>query len=625
MMDPPSSKEDDEYYASAAAGNNKNKPSASAMAAAADFLSQPYPQKRTSSLRFEDEEEEDETNSYEDDDDEDRVSSGYLSANEGGSNSSGERERAFSSIRQEALKVLEVADDQLAGSSYSVYRTKTGGFMASAAGSGTSGGNNKRVPSALSGLKYTATRTKSYNYRDDPYATSDGDNGVASPNTVRDDCEYGDKEEVLDHMERRRSESSSGSKWSSRYSVDNSLLAMAGGGGGRASTRPGSSSRILEDLSRDARDRRAARNLFGSAPSAAQDAGVFGTGAFNFRQQYVFGRQGVTVADQQQKNLYEGHSLPPASPRKSWQEQRDAKVRKRRRILILVSVVAFVFVVTLATAISKKKRDASSVASSSVGNTIPTDTLTFYVTSDIPFDSDAEQKLADDLGRLDPDETKFLVHLGNLQRADTTACDPDRYREVADLIEKSSPVAAFVLPGKEDWADCPDPMAAFAAWDSAFAYFETTFDHDMEVGRQLERLENFAFRESGVLILGVHVIGGRLYSAEENRIRNADNLNWIRNMTEDLGPESRAIVVLGNDRPGLPQNQDFFDEMSGFLQSYGLPAMYVHSNSGMGGFQEYAPFSNAGNVLAIQVPHGGKNPPTRITVGTGSRLFFVQP
>ena len=125
--------------------------------------------------------------------------------------------------------------------------------------------------------------------------------------------------------------------------------------------------------------------------------------------------------------------------------------------------------------------------------------------------------------------------------------------------------------------------------------------------------------------MGVHVIVGKMEDEDATIRRNADNLDWVRYMTSDLGKKARAVVVMGNAKPsGLPPNDEFFKGMSEFLHAYGKPAMYVHANSGVGGLQEYKPFGDkAEGVIAVQVSPGGKNPPVKITVKSGNAPFSV--
>ena len=541
------------------------------------------------------------------------------------------------SIRQEALKMLEVADDQLSGSAYSVHRTVSGGFMATH----KTLGSQKRVPSALAGLKYTATRTRS-SYRDDPYAMTEDTAGTASTREARQAYEYGD-ENVVDvvAMERRNSSyapthSSSGNnsnsnsnnnnnRWSSRYSIDTTLLAMSGGS---TST---NNRRFLDSMDHThQRERQAARNLFSSSPEETRSTGVFGSG-YSFRNKYVFGRQGVTVPPsptaEDRQNLRSAYidqaesSLPPPSMRKTWQEQFLQK-QKRRRLYVVAAAVLLIFIITLASTLGSQSAKASKATSSVVvGGTAPSDAVTFYATSDVPYDDSDQDRLANDLTLLDT-QASFLIHLGNIQQAAITLCAPSRYQDVASILEES-PIATLIIPGEEDWANCPDPDAAWDAWDQNFQYFSNNFFHSFEVSHQPVRTENIATTVSGVFFAGVHVVGGRLYSDEERAKRNGQNFEWIKEMVTHQAKDARAVVIFGNARPGSAANSAFFNSMASFLKLYGLPTLYVHASSTGGVLDVYQPFEGVDNVVAIQVPQGGLNPPARISVGSGSTPFFV--
>lgn len=201
------------------------------------------------------------------------------------------------------------------------------------------------------------------------------------------------------------------------------------------------------------------------------------------------------------------------------------------------------------------------------------------------------------------------------------------------MLLQSSPVPTYILPGVEDWANCPNPDQAWTEWFTNFNNFEDAFGHYSDhskviVGRQIGRLENFAFVQSGVLILGIHAINDKMKDEESTNKRNADALEWIRYMTVDLGRQARAVVVLGNAKPsGFPQNEQFFQDMAEFLHGYGKPAVYVHANPGEGSdeVEEYFPFEEkASDIKVVQVATGGKNPPVQIVVGTGSKPFTIK-
>lgn len=519
-------------------------------------------------------------------------------------------------IRQEALKMLEVADDALSGSTYSVHRTISGGFQATAQPLG----NKKRTPTALAGLSFTGNRKNlGRSMRDDPFASTSMVGGrYRDKKDGDDDFEEENIVDVIGMEQRAASsrpanEDTSGSNWSSRYSIDHTLLALSGGSV--------SNRKFLDTMDKEhQRERRSARNMFASSPHETQSPKVFGSG-FSFRQKHVFGKQKATVAAPQ-PNLRtvwmdaDGSMPLPSNRTKTWQEQLQQK-HKQRRLYIIFSVVLFAFIATLASVLTPKNNGAG-VANSKI---VP-GSVTFYVTSDVPYDASEEQTLSKDLTTLSTYDDPFLVHLGNIQESRVTLCQSSRYADVANMLQ-NSPLPVFVLPGEEDWSNCPNPESAWNTWYDTFKNFDLEFDKPFEVERHVDREENFAFVKQGVLFIGVHVVNGRIVDKIDQQARNAANFDWIFKRVTEYQDDVRAIVVFGNARPGHPQNQAFFDNTVSFLDVFGLPSVYVHSNPGNAGVEEYSPFANSKNVVAVQAQSGGLDPPLRINVGFGKRPFIV--
>lgn len=518
-------------------------------------------------------------------------------------------------IRQEALKMMEVVDDQLTNSNYSVHRTITGGFQASSRPLSS----QKRVPTALAGLSFVGNRKNlARPYHDDPFSATDSP-PAQKPYRDKESSEYGEYEgdhDIADVIGMANRTSSSrpaegeGKNWSSRYSVDHTLLALSGGSV--------SSSKFLDQMDKDTdRERRAARNLFGSSPTKAPK--VFGSG-FSFRQNHVFGRQKATVAAPQ-TNLRtvwmdtDTGSMPPASPRsKTWQEQLTQK-RQQRRIYIALTVIFFAFIVTVASVLRPNSKTTASQSGIAPGS------VSFYVTSNVPYSASDEDKMVNDLTALSTYGNPFMVHLGNIQESRVTLCQSSRYSDVAEML-KNSPMPMFVLPGEEDWSNCPDPNAAWNSWSESFSFFDSNFDKPFEVQRRVNQQENFAFVNQGVLFIGVHVVNGRIVDEIGQEARNAANFDWIFKRVNENQNKVRAIVVFGNARPGHPQNEDFFTKIVSFLDVFGLPSAYIHGNSGDGGVEEVA-FADSKNVISVQAQNGGQTPPLRITVSFGNRPFIV--
>uniref|UniRef100_A0A7S3L433 Calcineurin-like phosphoesterase domain-containing protein n=1 Tax=Amphora coffeiformis TaxID=265554 RepID=A0A7S3L433_9STRA len=512
-------------------------------------------------------------------------------------------------IRQEALRMLEVADS----GAYSVHRTVTGGFMAEP----RSMGNNKRVPTALAGLgTFTNPAARSSKprfpsgsptsvYRDDP--------------PMEEDYVYSDDRFAVNQVNEEKKESSS---WSSRYSVDETLLAMSGGSVSSPAAK--STSSFLDKLDMQS-GRSSARNMFGSSP--AKEPKIFGSG-FNFRQKKVFGKQGVTVSapGSNSNNLRTVWMDAGAndSPARSWMDDLRDKRNKRRNYMIMAAVLC-AFLVTLAALLGARNNSGDLASSASKIGPNGEEALTFFITSDIPFDSNEEKKLAKDLTKLSK-QADFLVHLGSIQDPEVTQCAAEQYEKVANILLES-PVPVFVVPGEEDWSNCPDQDQAWYNWLDNFLNFESNFDKDYDVMRDSSLRENFAFVDRGVLFIGVHEVNGRIDDVSEVQARNAINVRWIDAMANTYRDEVRAMVIFGNGRPFLQENNNFYMGMANVLYQLNfLPTAYIHANDGDGDESlVYKPYDIEGmdHVVAIQSSPGASNEPLRIHIGWDDTNPFI--
>ena len=555
-----------------------------------------------------------------------------------------ERNLQHDTIRQEALRMLEVAD---ADTNYSVHRTITGGFTAQAK---SISGNPRRTKTALQALNFTAQRTN-IGKRFSDYATS-----PSSTNGDRDDYEYGETSgrSVVDMIgigERSASSSASpdgknsSNNWSSRYSIDSTMLAMSGGS---MQPRPWSSDYSNNPTSSSSNERFAARNLFRNSPASAPQ--IFGSG-FSFRQQHVFGKQ------HEERNIHadgvfndSSATSPMNNPRlKTWQDQLIEKKRQQRRCILailLILMCTLIPMITLISAHSKKQSmsgDAQnyiSFDSSKHNEVTPTVTNTheevaFYVTANLPFTSEEISQMENNFATVSESDALFLVHLGNIHNSDVTACENTIYTRVADLMEDASTLPIFILPGEEDWNDCEDPEEAWDAWISTFELYNQRWDmttaadgEALTVFREKNQLENWAFVVKGVLFVGVHVVNGIVPDSNEFRQRNKLNMQWVKGMSKHHEAAIRAVVVCGNAQPGHNTNAGFFSTVDLFWRNFTKPTLYVHTtginteNSATAA-KYYQPFKDLTNVWAAQIEKTSDNLPIRIEVGLGDNPFTI--
>ena len=145
--------------------------------------------------------------------------------------------------------------------------------------------------------------------------------------------------------------------------------------------------------------------------------------------------------------------------------------------------------------------------------------------------------------------------------------------------------------------------------------------------RDQKSRENFAFVDREVLFIGVHEVNGRIDDLDEVQSRNANNVKWIDAMANTFSDEVRAMVIFGNGRPFLQENNNFYMGMANVLyQLNHLPTAYIHANDGDGASSlVYKPYDIEGmeHVVAIQSSRGASNEPLRIHIGWDETNPFI--
>ena len=248
--------------------------------------------------------------------------------------------------------------------------------------------------------------------------------------------------------------------------------------------------------------------------------------------------------------------------------------------------------------------------------------VTFYVTSDVPLGEGDEGRFKGYLSDL-PDDADFVVHLGDLALAKNSNCEEQTYEHAASMMSKNSPAPVFVVPGNEDWNECPAPEAALDRWLDHFSRFEDNFKHPFEVSRQLGREENFSFLHRGVLFIGLHLVDGTVPEQVEWNLRTEECVEWTEeNLAMTDEEDYRAVVLLGHAEPTSEQLGDYFWPIVDDLNGLGKPVLYVHGKS-MQGFNIYHPFSAARGLTALELDPGGSAPPAKIRIGMGAQPFQI--
>jgi len=236
----------------------------------------------------------------------------------------------------------------------------------------------------------------------------------------------------------------------------------------------------------------------------------------------------------------------------------------------------------------------------------------------------------------DGGESLFMVHLGDIfttARDYSAECPFDEYKAIADIFQNYANMPTFVLPGDNDWTDCPNSTIAWQHWSSNFISFEQNWASDSFipsiVTRQPARPENFAFHHHRVLFMGLNLIAGtrnKTQPADVWDMRILQCEQWVVSQIDSylatVGEAPRAVIVFGHARRG----KDVFDTLEDKLATYGIPLVYLHGNGHS--FYVNVPVPYWPQFKEVQVDQGANARPIKVTVrGTTKRALnqpFVQ-
>lgn len=252
--------------------------------------------------------------------------------------------------------------------------------------------------------------------------------------------------------------------------------------------------------------------------------------------------------------------------------------------------------------------------------TQPEDTVsTFYVIGDVPYYPYQEKELNTQLKNL-PEDAEFLVHVGDLRKADKhirAICRQEEYRKVEQILRQShAPV--FVILGDNDWNDCRNMDEAREFWKNEFdEYDKRHWNHTFQVERQPGRNDNFAFVHKKTLFVGLNLVNGEVRDPTEWRTRLADQVKWMRQLVLDYNATQEGVgrvVLFGHANPVAAHNA-FFQPLDRFIRDelhHSIPMLYIN---GDGHRWRYEPsFRKHRSFLRIMVRGGTSEPPLRVEV-----------
>ncbi len=267
-----------------------------------------------------------------------------------------------------------------------------------------------------------------------------------------------------------------------------------------------------------------------------------------------------------------------------------------------------------------------------------TGSLTFAVMGDVPYglsqaEVDKEKViLRRQIERLNSNsEIAFLSHVGDIKKG-AMPCDAKTYSDVAEIL-KTSVHPVFIIPGDNEWNDCPNPPEAWAHWERSFLRFDENWPSAFEVDRQPARDENYSFLLDDVLFVGLNLVGGKVHDWEEWNTRIEDDRTWLRDQFQRHSKSAKAAVIFAHANPGALEDGEFsftkhaFRPLIEYLDTttqtdFPKPILLIHGDGHK--WIEDHPFPNAGQrITRIQVTQGGLESPLQVEVRTNGEQTFT--
>ena len=230
------------------------------------------------------------------------------------------------------------------------------------------------------------------------------------------------------------------------------------------------------------------------------------------------------------------------------------------------------------------------------------------VMGDVPYNQAEYPELLEDLANVSPSD-EFFVHLGDIKSQGL--CVTSSYANFRNAM-RTSPIPVFIVPGDNEYNDCPDPNQAWTYWDFYLMRLEEYWSQSFNVMRQSTREENFAFVHEGVLFIGINLVGGTMHDANEWSQRMTDNANWVNENFTNFGNQVTSALVFAHafPNPAGGDRQQFGQDFVAMAQDFEKPILYMMGDQH--GWVLDRPFAAAPNVTRVVVDQGV--PSIRVTV-----------
>ena len=204
----------------------------------------------------------------------------------------------------------------------------------------------------------------------------------------------------------------------------------------------------------------------------------------------------------------------------------------------------------------------------------------------------------------------FFVHLGDFNQ--DKQCNEASYATFSHILSNYSEIPVFVIPGDNEWNDCPNPTEAWSHWRKWFLNFDENWSpYGLRVNRQLTNEENFSFVLKQILFVGFRIVGGNVTSDDEWKHVNRSNISWLKSQTFLFRDKFLFLIVFGH-KGRNEENQEFFLALAEEVNKYGITALYIHETKNNFGIEK----RKYGHVASIKASY---LPLTKVIIDTENK------
>ncbi|CAJ1963253.1 unnamed protein product [Cylindrotheca closterium] len=244
-------------------------------------------------------------------------------------------------------------------------------------------------------------------------------------------------------------------------------------------------------------------------------------------------------------------------------------------------------------------------------------TATFYVIGDLPYNDRERTRLIEHVNNL-PDDAEFLVHVGDIRDAESkTDCLLSEFDDVGDIL-KNSKVPVFIVPGDNEYNDCPNLSESWGDWKGVFGAFENNWSSSaIQPTRDPERPENFFFIHKRVLYIGLNIVGGEPHSYSEWEGRLSYQFTWTKNLIDthvvSSTNDASSVVIFAHGDPRQSLHAGFFSPLEYYIANdlnNEVPIIYVNGDRHYFQFDEE--WYGQESFHRIMVEGGSREPPLQM-------------